>query len=292
MRTSLQGHLTLLVMMLSLSSLWANNRTTQANEYIDQHKSLAIQNKVQYRIPAAITLAQGLLESGYGIGELAVRANNHFGIKCKKDWTGETYAYFDDDYENGKLIPSCFRAYSSPEASYLDHGSFLSTSPRYQELFALNHNNYKAWARGLQKCGYATDQNYAKKLIRTIEQYELHKLDHNSGYKIIHQRNNLYSTNPPESTTIPKDYKRHRKQKTSMARLQPKQAITRNPYDYLPAKQSPAVPKNLHTITKILPAPTYNITRYLSNDSKPTNYILSSQNRIKNLIIKKYKPRT
>lgn len=123
-------------------------------------------------IPASITLAQGLLESGAGSSTLAVKANNHFGIKCGGGWTGP-YMLRDDDAPNEK-----FRVYRSPRHSYEDHSSFLCSNRRYASLFSLKRTDYKGWAQGLKKAGYATNPRYADNLVAIIERYELNKLDH------------------------------------------------------------------------------------------------------------------
>jgi len=123
-----------------------------------------------YGIPASITLAQGILESGSGKGRLARQANNHFGIKCH-DWTGPRI-YHDDD-----RAQECFRKYNDPSQSYRDHSLFLAKRKRYADLFKHKITDYKAWARGLKKAGYATDPQYPKKLISLIERYKLYRYD-------------------------------------------------------------------------------------------------------------------
>ena len=139
--------------------------------YIDKFKDEAIRQQKKYKIPASITLAQGLLESGAGNGKLAKLSNNHFGIKCHGVWQGEK-VYHDDD-EQGE----CFRKYDDPFQSYEDHSLFLTSRPRYAELFLLDVTDYKGWANGLKKCGYATDKAYASKLIGIIELYNLNLYD-------------------------------------------------------------------------------------------------------------------
>lgn len=139
-------------------------------EYISYFKSIAIKEMDLYDIPASITLAQGILESGSGKGRLALEANNHFGIKCH-DWTGPAI-YHDDDRDQ-----ECFRKYKNPASSYRDHSLFLTKRGRYSNLFKLRKNDYKAWAKGLKKAGYATDKKYPKKLIAIIERYGLSKYD-------------------------------------------------------------------------------------------------------------------
>ena len=143
--------------------------------YIEKYKDLAIAEMLKYDIPASITLAQGLLESGAGMSELAIRGNNHFGIKCH-DWRGAT-TYHTDDEEN-----ECFRAYNDVYESYEDHSKFLARQPRYKSLFKLKRTDYKGWARGLKRCGYATSPTYATQLINIIELYKLHKFDKATKY--------------------------------------------------------------------------------------------------------------
>jgi LysM repeat protein len=142
----------------------------QYADYIRQYASLAVQQMRQYRIPASVTLAQGLLESGAGKSALARKANNHFGIKCN-GWKGRK-SYHDDDQPG-----ECFRAYDSAKDSYVDHSLFLTTSPRYSRLFDLKLTDYKKWSRGLKACGYATSPTYAKRLIEIIETYRLYEYD-------------------------------------------------------------------------------------------------------------------
>ncbi len=139
--------------------------------YIKKYHQVAIQEMEIYRIPASITLAQGVLESRSGTSQLTMRSNNHFGIKCHKGWTGGR-TYHDDD-EKGE----CFRVYKDPSNSFRDHSLFLALRKRYADLFKLKITDYKRWARGLQKAGYATDKTYPQKLIKIIEQYELYKYD-------------------------------------------------------------------------------------------------------------------
>ncbi|MBQ4390443.1 MAG: glucosaminidase domain-containing protein [Paludibacteraceae bacterium] len=134
--------------------------------YIEQWQSVAAQQEEDYGIPAAITLAQALLESSAGTSELAVNANNHFGIKCAGDWLGDVYRY-DDDARG-----ECFRVYTDAAESFRDHSLFLKKD-RYKTLYDIDVTNYKAWAYRLRECGYATDPLYAQKLIRIIEEYEL-----------------------------------------------------------------------------------------------------------------------
>lgn len=144
---------------------------TTTEQYIQQYKDIAIAEMKRSRIPASITLAQGILESGNGNSRLAQEANNHFGIKCKKDWTGRTL-YEDDDAPQ-----ECFRAYPTAEDSYRDHSEFLMKSARYAFLFDLAPTDYKGWAEGLKKAGYATNPNYPQLLINFIEKHNLQQYD-------------------------------------------------------------------------------------------------------------------
>lgn len=138
--------------------------------YIDAYKQYAMDDMLQYGIPASIKLAQGILESGSGRGELSRRANNHFGIKCH-GWTGESVRHDDDE------LQECFRKYSHVKYSYRDHSLFLTQRSRYRGLFSLEKDDYKSWARGLRRAGYATDPKYPEKLIGIIERYQLHRYD-------------------------------------------------------------------------------------------------------------------
>ncbi|MFD1604216.1 glucosaminidase domain-containing protein [Flavobacterium artemisiae] len=141
------------------------------NNYILQYQEIAVGNMKTYGIPASIILAQGILESGAGRGDLAVEANNHFGIKCHKDWLGESVRHDDDSAQE------CFRKYPQASESYRDHALFLVGKNRYAVLFTYEKDDYKAWAKGLRACGYATDPNYPDKLISYIERYNLHQYD-------------------------------------------------------------------------------------------------------------------
>ena len=139
--------------------------------YIDNYKDIAMQEMISHEIPASITLAQGILESGAGRANLTKKSNNHFGIKCHKGWTGER-VYHDDDESQ-----ECFRKYKNPDNSFIDHSLFLTQRSRYKDLFTFKLDDYKSWAKGLRKAGYATDPKYPSKLISIIERYELFKFD-------------------------------------------------------------------------------------------------------------------
>lgn len=170
-------------------------------KYIDQYADIAMEQMRDYKIPASITLAQGILESGAGTGDLTLRANNHFGIKCH-DWKGAR-VYHDDDAKG-----ECFRKYSTPKFSFQDHSLFLTGRSRYIDLFRLGSDDYKNWAKGLQQAGYATDPKYPKKLISLIERYKLYnfdaavlgkdpkkakKIEGNKGQHVVVKGDTLYS---------------------------------------------------------------------------------------------------
>lgn len=144
---------------------------TRMKVYVLQYAEMAQKEMKKFGIPASITLAQGLLESQAGMGELAVKSNNHFGIKCHKGWRGARVSH-DDDAKG-----ECFRKYKKVEQSYRDHSEFLSNRKRYGDLFKMKKTDYISWAHGLKKAGYATDPQYAYKLISLIERYELWQFD-------------------------------------------------------------------------------------------------------------------
>lgn len=149
-------------------------KNSSATDYIDKFKNIAVAEMEKYGIPASITLAQGLLESGNGNSGLAVEANNHFGIKCTSDWKGKSI-YKDDDRRN-----DCFRVYRDPEESFRDHSEFLKRK-RYAFLFELNKDDYEGWAYGLKQAGYATNPRYPELLISLVERYSLHQFDRKEG---------------------------------------------------------------------------------------------------------------
>ena len=171
--------------------------TDAYSKYIEDYRGIAVEQQESYGIPASITLAQGLLESRAGQSTLASIGNNHFGIKCHKSWTGDTLLRNDDE------INECFRAYASALESFEDHSKFLSTR-RYRPLFENDVTDYVAWAHGLKACGYATDPNYAMRLISIIERYGLYQFDSNTdssmetGTDFIHQ--SLKSIHPIRRT--------------------------------------------------------------------------------------------
>ncbi len=176
-------------------NLFAQSYDEQVEAYINQYKEVAIEEMAHFGIPASITLAQGIIESGAGQSELATIANNHFGIKCH-DWKGESFTY-DDDKKN-----ECFRKYSNAAESFDDHSEFLKTRQRYAVLFTYDADDYKAWAKGLKSCGYATNPQYANILIKCIEDFDLHQWDLNDK-----QRSKWFAKINKTKEEIPDDSK-------------------------------------------------------------------------------------
>ncbi len=159
-----------LFLLLGLVCLVAKDDTPQ-ERYVKKYADMAVKEMIRSGVPASITLAQGMLESGNGQSRLAVQGNNHFGIKCHKGWEGKTL-HHDDDAPG-----ECFRVYESVADSYKDHSDFLRYRDRYKFLFDLERTDYKGWAYGLKKAGYATDPGYPAKLIKYIEEYDLARYD-------------------------------------------------------------------------------------------------------------------
>ena len=193
-RTIIKGAATAIILLLAVLPGYGQQRMTR-QEYIDRYKDAAIQYMKTHGIPASITLAQGCLESADGNSDLAVKANNHFGIKCHNDWKGPTYYKKGDD--PGK---SCYRKYRNASESFKDHSDFLRYGQRYAFLFDLEITDYKGWSHGLKKAGYATDPKYAQKLIKIIEDYRLYSFDRELSAKAEENRNIL----PPSPNEIMK----------------------------------------------------------------------------------------
>ena len=162
-------------LLLVAATLCAGAQNKAYEDYIKKYQSMAIDQMMRYKIPASITLAQGLLESGAGQSRLSREANNHFGIKCGSSWRGPYYV-MDDDYKDEH-----FRVYKNAKESYEDHSKFLTQNARYRKLFNLKITDYKGWATGLKTAGYATNPNYARNLIQIIESYNLQRFDRYKG---------------------------------------------------------------------------------------------------------------
>ncbi|HUH25239.1 MAG TPA: glucosaminidase domain-containing protein [Flavobacterium sp.] len=177
--------------LIATSNVSVSKNTVE--DYIGMYSNAAMSSMKKYGIPASIKLAQGILESGSGNGTLCRTANNHFGIKCKEEWTGETVSHTDDAPDE------CFRKYRSALESYNDHSEFLANRVYYKNLFNLDQSDYTAWAKGLKKAGYATDPRYPQKLISIIERYKLYEYDQqvlgSTGYFVPKVKEELTATN-------------------------------------------------------------------------------------------------
>ena len=201
------------LVLLMVTGLSAQNRVLSPQErYISQYAGLAVEEMYRSGVPASITLAQGLLESRYGLSELAVNGNNHFGIKCHNTWDGKKM-YHDDDRRG-----ECFRKYSSPEESFRDHSDFLRYRDRYKFLFDLETTDYEGWAYGLKKAGYATDPAYPSKLIKLIEDYRLYEYD---ALPHDYWRDERYRDDYEDYTIEDKPKKRKKAKKEDVQEMEP-----------------------------------------------------------------------
>ena len=187
----------ILVLFAAIPLCTAAQQITR-EEYIDRYKSIAVAHMERYGIPASITMAQGLLESNAGNSWLSRQSNNHFGIKCKRDWTGDR-VYHDDDAKG-----ECFRSYPTVEDSYDDHARFLDSQPRYDSLFAYSSTDYRSWARGLKAAGYATAPDYAERLVRIIEENRLYLLDRENGERLYAESRGIAAPLPDAPCTAPR----------------------------------------------------------------------------------------
>ena len=223
-------------------------------DYIEAYKDIAMREMRQYGIPASITLAQGILESGSGRSQLSRQSNNHFGIKCHKDWQGKSVNYDDDKPQE------CFRKYKHPEDSFIDHSKFLVGKKRYAFLFDYPKDNYIKWAFGLKKAGYATDPKYPHKLIKYIERYNLDQYDELVlGKKKKHhkkEKNNVIVSKTPVKTAVVKPKKptvivsQNKKPKVSETVSSAIENLTKDDETETTIKNEPKVTKNktIHTV--------------------------------------------
>ncbi|MCU7615575.1 glucosaminidase domain-containing protein [Chryseobacterium sp. PBS4-4] len=198
----------LLISLLVLSKFSAQTWATE-DQYIQKFAQYAVEEMEKYKIPASITLAQGLLETGGGQSILAQQGKNHFGIKCKEDWTGKTMKHTDD------APNECFRVYDDPKQSYEDHSIFLATRKYYTNLFNLDMKDYKAWAHGLKKAGYATNPRYASILIGKIERYKLYEFDEVNSKEVLY--------------AVLKKYPDLKDDRSFMAQLEPSKKVKSEP---------------------------------------------------------------
>lgn len=167
------------IIYVLILSLYSQAYADDTEQYIRKYRKIAIKEMKKYGIPASITLAQGILESGSGKSRLAIKGRNHFGIKCGKDWTGKTIREDDDQKDE------CFRKYRKVEHSFRDHSEFIAKKSRYQFLFEYKRSDYKSWAYGLKKAGYATNPKYPEMLIKLIEKYDLDRYDKKGAKRAI-----------------------------------------------------------------------------------------------------------
>ncbi len=192
------------ILLLALLLIYVHDlKADETEAYIKKYRKIAVKEMKQYGIPASITLAQGILESGNGKSRLAVKGKNHFGIKCTSDWTGRKIRE-DDDKKN-----ECFRRYRKAEHSYRDHSEFIAKRDRYKFLFDYDKQDYKAWANGLKKAGYATNPNYPQLLIRLIERYDLDDYDKKGAKRKIREQDRSKEKNTDRKSTSSNEYTYH-----------------------------------------------------------------------------------
>ena len=196
-----------LFLMLGSAVVLGQNKSNSTQDYINTYTKIAIEQEKQYGIPACITLAQGILESGSGRSRLATEANNHFGIKCHNDWKGKKI-YKDDDKQN-----ECFRVYDNAEQSYIDHSLFLVGKKRYADLFKLKITDYKGWAKGLKQAGYATNPKYPQLLIDIIELYDLANISQTYSEEETQKENKEIISQNKEKIPQSKEIKQEKKEK-------------------------------------------------------------------------------
>ncbi len=226
----------------------------KAEAYINSYKELAIAEMIRTGVPASIKLAQGILESGCGESDLAKTSNNHFGIKCKTEWTGAR-TYHDDD-EKGE----CFRVYQSVEESYRDHSDFLKNRPYYADLFKLDPTDYEGWAKGLKKAGYATNPAYPQQLLKVIndynlQQYSLEAIDRQKKATIAYKEEvNFTKSNPVQKTSSPETHSpvTHSPIIAVLNKQQPEnpnpEPATQNPQPAATKAAAPSYPNGIFTI--------------------------------------------
>jgi hypothetical protein len=224
----MKKYIVLFLAYYSLSLFSQNYTKEDIHIYIETYYNVAIKKMQEHKIPASITLAQGILESAAGKSELAVNANNHFGIKCHKSWTGKTY-HKDDDAKD-----ECFRRYKSPIESFEDHSQFLKAA-RYEKLFTLKITDYKGWAHELKKAGYATHPEYPQRLIRIIEEYGLTIYDQKDFTPALAD-NNRAKTDPKSEKESRPLFSKKEKTDNSAARTSQKQRKQQN--EFLQNRQS------------------------------------------------------
>ena len=208
--------------LLILTKIGAQTWKTE-DQYIQKFAPYAVEEMEKYKIPASITLAQGLLETGGGQSRLAREGNNHFGIKCKEDWTGKTMKHTDD------APNECFRVYNDPRESYEDHSKFLAYRKYYQNLFKLDMKDYKGWAHGLKKAGYATNPKYAYILIDKIQKYKLYEFDDTNSKEVLYAVLKLYPNLRDDRTFMAQLDKKNGKKESAKIEVPAPEITYQNP---------------------------------------------------------------
>ena len=275
----------LLFITFHLSALAGSiGMTETAKKYVQNFKGDAIKEMEMYNIPASITLAQGMLESGYGTSDLAIYANNHFGIKCHEEWEGPTFIKTDDAKDE------CFRKYTCVLDSYTDHSLFLKSRARYAPLFELNHTDYTGWANGLKEAGYATDPKYVQRLLELIETYELFKYDLSNsqtkkGKKENAKKQEKNVTNEITIKEAPRKVRKH----SYKAELEPNTHAAENIPDFVIGKREPREILNKGMIKYIIVKPNDTFGKiaketdrdlwqiYKFNDLSPTDILVPGE---------------
>ncbi len=257
----------LLVSFFVLSKTFGQTWTTE-EQYIQQFAKYAVEEMEKYKIPASITLAQGLLETGGGQSRLAREGNNHFGIKCKAEWTGRSMKHTDD------APNECFRVYDSPRDSYEDHSKFLAFRKHYQNLFKLDPKDYKAWAHGLKRAGYATNPRYAYILISKIEKHKLYEFDNIAAKEVKYTLQKLYPNVDYKEETIA--------EATPKTNTPPKKEI--NPFNSSPIQASQPSIKKEKTADRDLLA-TISVKNHPNGDRK---YIIIPEETTVDFISEKF----
>ncbi|MCQ2225763.1 MAG: glucosaminidase domain-containing protein [Paludibacteraceae bacterium] len=285
---------TIVILLLNICALFAvSYRSAETIEYIERYHKTAIREMYLYNIPASITLAQGILESGSGRSDLAIRANNHFGIKCSDGYKGKTY-HKDDDKRH-----DCFRVYDSADESFRDHSLFLQR-PHYADLFKLRITDYKGWAKGLKKAGYATNPKYPELLIEVIEQNYLDIYDRNpeqflsrDGSDPQDKKKELREKERREEEKREAERRELKKREQEQRELQRREEEKQKPYKEIKKKEAPSkvkadkvngvrylVVKQGDTFYGLSKKAGISVEKLKSYNDFPANYVLKAGERV------------
>lgn len=267
------------LLFLSLTSfavMHSKAQNTNVQDYINKYKGTAINEMIRTGVPASITLAQGILESGSGQSKLAMYSNNHFGIKCKEEWTGDK-TYHDDDRKH-----ECFRVYRTAEESFKDHSDFLKNRPYYTELFDLDPTDYKGWAKGLKKAGYATERDYASNLIKLIEQNDLE--EYSDEAIAMMEKGQTYSTSNTVTASIAKPNNSSNNQASNVALFSDGEAMSNTSKEKKAtiANTAPQVATSIGSVTGQYPDGIFkiNATSVLFAKNGSSLFAIASNNNI------------